>query len=176
MRSHAQHRPARWGGQRERRELGVTPGPTTQQDTAKRGRKRGVPKKKRGEERENEEREKEREEQQSRHQPTHTHKAGGGGAEKKKYKRGCHSCPRTRGLNPTQTGAETNPASGHCHPSRTLRGQRGGAHRVRKKPLVPPTRGPPLPKNGQERKTLLGPGGKNKKKKTSLLGYWDVAL
>ena len=89
VRSHAQHRPARRGGsdsQRERKELGVTPGPTTQQDTAKRGRKRGESKKKRGEERESEEREKEREEQQSRHQPTHTHTYWGRGGQKQKQK------------------------------------------------------------------------------------------
>ena len=68
--------------QRERRQLEVTPGPTTQQDTATRGRKRGETKKKRGEERE-----------AAKQTPTHTHTHRGRPETKTKDKRGCHSCP-----------------------------------------------------------------------------------
>ena len=124
-------------------------GPTTQQDTAKRGRKRGESKKKSGEERENEEREKERA-----NTNPHTHE---GPETKTKDKRGCYSSPRTRSLNPTQTRAKTAKTSQRAlqNPSRPERGVLIGLER---NPLSAAWGGPPLPKNGQERKNLLGPG------------------
>ena len=103
---------------------GSHPGPQPSKTRPKEEEREGSQRRK--EERENEEREKEREEHQSRHQPTHTHTHTGGGGARNKNKRQERLPQLPPDARPEPNTNRSRNGKNHCHPSRTLRGQRGG--------------------------------------------------
>ena len=163
MRSHAQHRPARRGGsdsQRERRELGVTPRPTTQQDTAKRKKERSQRRKEERKERTKRGKRKERSSKADTNPHTHTRTPGGGARNKNKRQERLPQLPPDARPEPNTNRSRNgkNQPAGTVTLAEPFKARAGGAHRVRKKPLVPPPGSAP-PQKRPRKEEPARPGG-----------------